>query len=227
MGQTKQSLSATRSTDHREGIIGLREICKARDKTAEDIENFEARLTWQVRLPGGQKRLREMVVFVSVECASAEYFGLIKLNKIIWRADFQAFAKRGVPVTGRQYQRLPKGPAAIEMLPVLNELQSEGAIQLEERIVIDYSAKHPVPLVRPNLRLFSEDDMHYVREAIKHHWTMTGTETSDESHGMAWKTREDGMPMPYEFIFLSNTPIDSEQRRKLLELAAERGWHSQ
>ena len=187
----------------------------------------EARLTWQVRLPGGQKRLREIVIFVSVECASAEYFGLVKLNKIIWRADFQAFARRGVPVTGRQYQRLSKGPAAIEMLPVLNELQSEGAIRLEGRIVIDYPEKRPVALVRPNLRLFSEDDMHYVREAIKHYWSMTGAETSDESHGMAWRTREDGMPIPYESIFLSDAPLDNLQRHKLLELARQRNWHSE
>lgn len=183
-------------------------------------------MTWKVQLPGGQARLREMVLFVARECAEAEYFGLIKLNKILWRADFEAFAERGVPVTGRQYQRLPLGPAPVEMVPILNELQASNAIRLEERRIVDFAEKRPVALAAPNLRFFSEDDLDYIRASIHHYWRMTGTETSDDSHGVAWSTRDDGVAMPYESAYLSNEPLDTMQKARLLELAAKNGWRS-
>lgn len=91
------------------------------------------KLTWKVPLAGGQKRLREAVLYVSNACRDAERFGLVKLNKIIWRADFESFAQRGQPVTGRQYQRLPQGPAPVEMLPVLDELQADGCFVLRPK----------------------------------------------------------------------------------------------
>src|ERR1700720_1644773 len=89
------------------------------------------KLTWKVQLPGGQKRLREAILYVSHACEAAPLFGLVKLNKILWRADFESFAERGQPITGRQYQRLPQGPAPVEMLPLLNEMQAEGLIRIE------------------------------------------------------------------------------------------------
>src|SRR4051812_28498645 len=88
------------------------------------------KLTWKVELPGGQRRLREAILYVSEKCVEARFFGKVKLNKIIWRADFESFAQRGQPVTGRQYQRLKQGPAPVEMLPLLNELQAEGLLTI-------------------------------------------------------------------------------------------------
>jgi hypothetical protein len=63
------------------------------------------RLTYRVDLPGGRLRLRELVIHVSERCKAARRFGKIKLNKIIWKADFEACAARRVPVTGRACQR--------------------------------------------------------------------------------------------------------------------------
>ncbi|MFZ3235603.1 MAG: hypothetical protein WA184_09560, partial [Stellaceae bacterium] len=58
--------------------------------------------------------------------------GLIKLNKILWKADFDAYAARNIPVTGRAYQRLELGPAPREMRPLLNEMIRARLIHLEE-----------------------------------------------------------------------------------------------
>ena len=74
-----------------------------------------------MRLPGGQGRLREMVLYVCAACRDAERFGKVKLNKILWRADFKAFAERRVPLTGRTYQKLAAVPAPLEMPLVLAE----------------------------------------------------------------------------------------------------------
>jgi hypothetical protein len=60
-------------------------------------------LTYKVHLPGGQKRLREMILYISNRCNDAPRWGKSKLNKILWRAGSHAFLNRGDPVTGRPY----------------------------------------------------------------------------------------------------------------------------
>lgn len=178
-------------------------------------------------MPGGQKRLGEAVLYVSQKCEAAAYFGLVKLNKIIWRADFESFAQRGQPVTGRQYQRLKQGPAPVEMLPVLNELQADGALIIQKRLQqFNREEQRPVALADPVLSFFSKQDLEYLDRAISVYWEMTGKEVSDLSHGVAWRSREDGEPMPYELAYLSDEPLGRSQKARLLQLAEVYGWHS-
>src|SRR5665213_2629173 len=90
------------------------------DKMAETGKYRAKSLTYTKALPGGaRERLRELILYVSEKCEKSTRFGMIKLNKIIWRADFTAFEARRSPITGAGYQRLPLGPAPIEMRPVL------------------------------------------------------------------------------------------------------------
>jgi len=167
------------------------------------------------------------VLYVAQKCASAEYFGVVKLNKILWRADFEAFAKRGVPVTGRQYQRLPLGPAPVEIVPVLHSLLSSGLLEIQRRQVIDYEEQRSIALASPVLKYFSLDDIAYLDAAIEHLWDWTGRVTSVESHGVAWNTHFDGDPLPYESAHLSDEPLTSDQAERFLALAAAKGWNSQ
>lgn len=191
------------------------------------------KLTYRVALPGGQKRLREAILYVAGNAATLERFGLIKLNKILWRADFTAFADRGVPVTGRAYQRLALGPAPIEMRPLLAEMEQEGQIGFEET---DFGLgadgapmieRRPVPLVEPVLRWFSQDDLSYLDASIEYYRQMSGKRTSDDSHGIAWSTRFDGDPMPYESALLSDDRPSPAQLTRIAEKGRLHNWASQ
>ena len=185
-------------------------------------------LTSKVDLPGGQGRLRQLILHVSIRCATARYFGAVKLNKIIWRADFSSFASRRVPVTGRAYLRQQFGPALKEMLPVHKEMLRDGAISVERR---DFGAgmveQRTIAIDKANLSFFDAVDLSFVDESIEHYWEMTGTETSDESHGVAWRTRGNGDPMPYELAFLSDEPLDTAHLRRIEKLIYENGWISE
>jgi hypothetical protein len=190
------------------------------------VPDTRRKLTWKVQLPGGQRRLREAVLYVSRQCETAQYFGLVKLNKIIWRADFDGFVQRGQPVTGRQYQRLPQGPAPVEMFPVLNELQAEGLLRIQRESIGEYEQQRLIALAQPVLTLFSAGDLQCLDRAIALYWDKTGKETSDRSHGVAWRTRADGEPIPYETAYLSDEPVGRGQRARLLKLAEDNSWHS-
>lgn len=194
--------------------------------------NESRRLTYRVALPGGQERLRELVLYISQRASGMSRFGLIKLNKVIWRADFSAFAERGVPVTGRAYQRLKYGPAPIEMRPLLAEMEQSGQVEID-RIHLGHEADNeeivelrPRALVEPSTHWFSQDDVSYVEQALQHYWHMTGMESSDESHGLAWKTRSNGDPMPYESALFSDEAVSEVQLNRVAGMAADRGWKS-
>ncbi|MGC2521480.1 MAG: Panacea domain-containing protein [Stellaceae bacterium] len=138
--------------------------------------------------------------------------GLIKLNKILWKADFDAYAARNIPVTGRAYQRLELGPAPREMRPLLNEMIRARLIHLEETDfgdgVIEY---RPIADKPPSLDNFGSDDIEFVDASIVYYWNMTGKETSDDSHGIPWRSRKNNEPMFYELSFISDSPISPKQ----------------
>ena len=178
-------------------------------------------------LPGGQARVREAVLYVSWECRNATRFGQTKLHKILWRADFKSFAERGIPVTGRRYQRLKQGPCLQEMLPLQKTLIEKGAIALH-RVDLGggFMEERVVPAGRPEPEHLSERDLYFLDEAVLHYWDKTARETSDEAHGVAWSTHGDKQVLPYELALLSDEPPSDDQTRRLEILGHLRRWQT-
>ena len=189
-------------------------------------ESRAPHVTHKVDLPGGQLRLREAALYVMAKCANFDFFGLTKLNKILWKADFSAFAARRVPVTGRLYQRLKNGPAPVEMKPLLDEMVWDSLVRIDLRPAGYYTEQRPVALTDPSLRYFSPDDLAYLDSAIEAYRNHSGSEASQSSHGVAWGTRKDGDPMPYDLALLSDEPLTSGEIERFFELGRDRLWQS-
>lgn len=188
----------------------------------------DRRLTYRVDLPGGQKRLRAMILYASIESSDAERLGRIKLNKILWKSDFDAYAARGVPVTGCAYQRLRLGPAPKAMKPLYSDMLQEGLIREDLRdFGDDIVERRPVALVKPDLQYFTEEDLSFVQRSIRYYWDLTGMETSDDSHGIAWLTRADKEPMPYESALLSARSPGPAQLQRLRNRIRDQGLQSE
>ena len=172
--------------------------------------------------------MRQLILYVADHCSTARWFGAIKLNKIIWKADFDSYADRKVPVTGLEYRRQKSGPVLRGMLPIHRDMQRDNIISIQRRDfgegIVEYRT---IAHMTPDLSMFSENDMKYVDASIRHYWDLTGTEASDESHGAAWKTRHDGDPMPYELALLSDAPIDIDFRLKIENMIYDKGWVSE
>jgi hypothetical protein len=179
----------------------------------------EKKLTYRVDLSGGQRRLKEAILYVSKEGRPMMFFGRIKLNKILWRADFKSFYERGQPVTGRTYQKLEWGPALEEMVPVINDLLRERLMVEEPRQRGDTIEHRAVPRADPVLKFFSPEDIAYLNESVRHYWDMTGTESSDESHGIAWKTRNLNEGIPYEAAYFEDRLLPNSTLERFADLA--------
>jgi hypothetical protein len=133
-----------------------------------------------------------------------------------------------VPVTGRAYQRLKWGPAPVEMPPIHGEMLRDGLIEVERVDFGEGIIEHRTrPLTEPRLHYFNESDIEFVERAIAYYWDKTGAQASDDSHGVAWRTRFDGEAMPYELAYLAyDQRLRPRQRARILEMAKAGGWNS-
>lgn len=183
------------------------------------------KLTFKYPLQRSAQRFRELIVYISRESARDPHFGATKLNKILYHADFRAFERFGVPLTGVSYFRLPKGPAPRALLPMRQELEREGAISVVKVEAPGGLEQHRTFALRePVLEHFTRDELQLVDEVIRDLWNQTATEVSDASHDIRWRVLEHRDGLPYEFAFLSDDGVTEAEVERTKELASELGW---
>ena len=185
----------------------------------------EKPLTYEVDMPNRNKRLKELILYVSDRCASNDNFGATMLNKILWASDFLSYRWKRKPITGEPYQRLERGPAPKHLIPIRNEMEARGELAVRKIRRGQNYQNRTMALREPNLSIFSGDDIALVNSVIDGLWSMHSGELSEWSHGRAWKTHNDGDPMAYESTFLSDEPITNSDILKTQQLAKEFGWH--
>lgn len=173
----------------------------------------------------GETRLRELILYISAKCQGDPKFGATKLNKILWWADFLAYAEYGKPITGIEYQRLGNGPAPRRLVPVRTSMEATGEIAMSEVPGRGgYIQKKIVPLRAANLDVLTPTDIDVVNEVIGALWRKTAKGVSNLSHGKAWEVASDGESIPYEAVFLSDAPINRYDVARTKELARKLGW---
>jgi hypothetical protein len=147
-----------------------------------------------VKMPLKQEdaKMKELLLYVAQECEKDENFGAVKLNKILFYADFLSYLKRGKSITGQEYFALDEGPAPKRLLPLRKELQDEEKIAIKR--VDRFGLPRPqerVVVLKPvtSFRNLSADDLTIASSIIKMLWSMTGRQASDMSHQFkGWKS---------------------------------------
>lgn len=170
-------------------------------------------------------RLKELILYISKRCLDAEYFGAVKLNKVLMFADFTAYARHGKPITGVEYMRQRNGPVPRRMKPVIDQMQRDRLIAIHKRPLGPHVEHRFIPLRPADLSLFSARDIAIVEEVITKAWQATGTQVSNFSHGRAWEVAgTDGAPIPYEAAFLSDRPVSDAEIARTRELNRQYQW---
>ena len=177
-----------------------------------------------VEVPRGPQRFRELIVYISQKSASDPHFGAIKLNKILYYADFLAFERFGIPLTGVRYQKLQLGPAPKCLPPVRRSLESEGALRVELVQVGNHTQHRTIALRPAAMSLFTEDEIALVDEVIEKLWNQNGKQVSEVSHDIRWRVLDLKDPMPYELAYLSDEPLTEADRKQTNEVATRFGW---
>jgi len=165
------------------------------------------------------EKLRELILYIAQKCQDHPRFGAVKLNKILFFADFIAYAKRGKSITGETYFKLPQGPAPKKLKPVVEQLTESGQAVEQLRRVLAWSQRRLIPLREPNLSVFSGEEISLVDEVIEALKHKDAKEVSALSHTFAgWKLVPDNEDIPYETVFLRD-PADILVTEKQLQQA--------
>jgi hypothetical protein len=170
------------------------------------------------------EKLRELILYIATRCEGDPYFGKTKLNKILFYADFAAYAELGEPITGQDYMRLPHGPAPRRMKPMLEAMAFAEEIEVRGEAKANLRQERVVAKRRPNVERFTESQLTIVNRIIRALWGRTNSRVSEISHAnLGWKLARDRETIPYETVFLSDRPLTEEEFEYGRRLATELG----
>jgi len=85
------------------------------------------------------------VLYLARQSSEDPGFGAVKLNKLLFFADFEAFRLLGSSITGATYEKEEYGPVAREFLPMQDELLRWDYAKIERRDRADTSRRSRSP----------------------------------------------------------------------------------
>lgn len=178
-------------------------------------------------------KFKELVLYFAQESERVgdEGFGMVKLNKLLYRADFQAFRLLGRPITGETYERQEFGPVARDLPIVLDELAAAGRLRWQRIPRGPYTREVPTASResddQPDLSQFSPDERRLMKETLQELAVYGGKSASDWSHEQSagWNlAREDGHAIDYATEFISTDPIPPADLERARQFVRDQGW---
>jgi antitoxin SocA-like protein len=186
-----------------------------------------------VRTQPNEAKLAELLLLVAEELADDPFGGAVKVNKVLFFAEFAHMRMTGRPITGVPYQKLPYGPAPRRLPPVRDYLIRTGAATLEKESILGRE-QHRLRPSRPARReMFAETELQAVTDALALLKDRTATDVSALSHEeLGWQLVEEGENIPFVTAYLDpdQTRMSKRIRERAQEIAeqyADRIYHAQ
>ena len=161
-------------------------------------------------------RMKELILYITSYCHRENVLGnlgAIKLNKILFYADFGAYLKLGQPITGQEYFALNWGPAPKRMRPVQDEMSATGDLLIAKAYAGANRTQHVfIPYRAPNLSMFSAEEISIVDHCICRFILKPASDVSEESHEfIGWELADTEETIPYSSAYLDAAHILGEQ----------------
>lgn len=170
------------------------------------------------------KAMSELILFFANESEGDRFFGAIKLNKLLFIADFMAYGYLGHSITGATYVHQERGPtpAPNQFLSVRDALVNAGELLIEEEETYNGTRKRPVALRKPDLSIFSEAEIELCRDVLASLEAMSGMTVSEWSHRfVGWQYTEQGQEIPYSTVYLWERPSATTEDFKRAHVVAQ------
>jgi hypothetical protein len=137
----------------------------------------------------------------------------VKLNKVIWYVETNHYVKtNGHALTGARFIKEKNGPVVAAMLPLLEELVEEGALEIRTVRVVNYFRTEYITKTEPDLSLFTSDDLEFINKMTDTVCSHTAASISDATHAEWWKLAEMGETIPLFAIMATPRAITDEDR---------------
>lgn len=155
-------------------------------------------------------KFKELVLYLSQASSEDEGFGMVKLNKLLYRADFEGFRLLGTPITGETYVKQEYGPVAADLPIILDELAASGYIIWEHPERGPFKRDVPSAAAKPDMKAFTEPELEIINRTLDELSAHGGKSVSEWSHetSVGWQVMQLTEPIPYETALLSLEPLE-------------------
>lgn len=173
-------------------------------------------------------KLKELILYLARESEGDDFFGVVKLNKLLFYIDFDAYRQFGESVTGQEYQALSRGPAPRAVVPALEEMQIQGDLFIREEPLGAFTQKRPIAKRSVNVYLFNQNELALIAHTLRRFWGMSASRISELSHEfVGWALAEQGEKIPYGVALLGRDELTDQEleHAKIVEERA-RKWHA-
>lgn len=147
--------------------------------------------------PFDLERIGHMIVFF----ASGVQLGMVKLNKMLWCADFLSFKRSSVALAGLPYVRLPYGPVPDRYKLLLSEIEDEGFVHSRVDVYPSgYEGMEYEPIIPFDASLFTADEIAVLRTVKDRIAPLNGSQAAAWSHQQrAWLETPPNEVVSYSF----------------------------
>lgn len=160
-------------------------------------------MAWEVVSDGlNKEKFKKLLHYIISECGSNPNVGKTVIYKLLYFIDFNYFEINEESLTNETYKRLPHGPAPTHFDLAISELEKEGKISVDSRLIYaDINQFRYTSLKDPEID-FTNDELEVIDAVIEKLSNMNATQISEYSHGdMPWRAAEDYEIMKYSFVF--------------------------
>lgn len=176
-----------------------------------------------------RQKLKAVILHVC-RTVAPDRLGAVKLHKLLYFLDMIFYAVNGRPVTGAQYRKRPFGPTCVPLLPILAEMEREGALRIAESDYFGLRKKDYLALVEPEPGRLSAEELAMLGEVADFVCNGHSARTISEfSHQTPWEMVGFGEEIGYEtalLLFPSEPSIEAfalvEREAGALEAARSR-----
>jgi hypothetical protein len=171
-------------------------------------------------------KIKQLVLYLSQASAEDEGYGMVKLNKLLFRADTEAWRLLGESITGAAYQREDHGPVLTGLQNMAEELVSEDRAKWAHRKRGDFTSDYLIALQGPEPNTFTPEQEEIINRAIEELAEHGGKSVSLWSHReiVAWRMLKNGEEIPYETTIVASGPAHPNAVKRLRERILSGNW---
>jgi hypothetical protein len=172
----------------------------------------------KIDLEFDRHRLKQAILYIAHKTKNAESFGAIKMNKVLYRTQCAA-VREGRSFTSFTFQKNKMGPTLRAYVPLTNEMESEGLVEIRKLPVGRKNESRVWPIEPVDLTCFTARDVEIFDEEIARVWKLTAHQVSDEEHlTAAWystflgETIKDGLALVEDLDVI--IPLNEDEKRR-------------
>lgn len=148
------------------------------------------------------EKFKNALLYITQKIGALPNVGQTVLYKILYFCDFDYYEKYEEQLIGATYIKNHFGPTPREFSAVVKEMIKEGKIEELTTKFFDKDQKKYIPVISPDLSVFSGRELQHIDEEIARLGHKTAKELSDFSHqDVPWISTEIGKDIPYEAVF--------------------------